>query len=85
MKSTISKTPPQGKKRRQKFGLTKPADVRRMLASIINDCITDEMEIDKGRGIGYLAQILLKAMESTYLEIRLEQLEKEVFKNAKRN
>ena len=84
MKSTDSQTRPPGKKRRQKFGLTKPADVRRMLASIINDCIVDEMEIEKGRGIGYLAQILLKAMESTDLEVRLQELEKEVFKSAKR-
>jgi hypothetical protein len=84
MKSNDSKSPPTGKKRRQKFGLTKPADVRRMLASIINDCIVDEMEIEKGRGIGYLAQILLKAMESTDLEVRLQELEKEVFKRAKR-
>jgi hypothetical protein len=79
MKAKGSEKPPLGRKRRQKFGLTKPADVRRMLASIINDCIADEMEIEKGRGIGYLAQILLKAMENC-LENRVAELENEVFK-----
>jgi hypothetical protein len=79
MKAKGSEKPPLGRKRRQKFGLTKPTDVRRMLASIINDCIADEMEIEKGRGIGYLAQILLKAMENC-LENRVAELENEVFK-----
>lgn len=81
MKSKDCKTPPRGKKHRQKFGLTKPADVRRMLASIINQVIVDEMEIHKGKGIGYLAQILLKSMEAEFeeriiaIEGRLDRLE----------
>lgn len=79
MKSTHSDTPPIHKKRRRKIQLTKPSDVRRMLASIINDALVDEMGIEKARGIGYLSQILLKAMESTDVEKRLEELEAAVY------
>ena len=79
MKSDNSKTSPPGKKSRPKFGLTKPADVRRMLASIVNNCIADEMEAQKARTIGYLAQILLKSMEVDTIEARIAELEKRVY------
>lgn len=80
MKTKGTGQTPQGKKHRQKFGLTKPSDVRRMLASIINNCLVDEMQSEKARTVGYLSQILLKAMETSDIEQRLAELEAEVLK-----
>ena len=59
----------------RKVHLTKTQDVRRLLSRVINMVLNDEMDIGKGNCLGQLCNIMLKAMEKSDLERRLEDLE----------
>jgi len=61
-------------KRRLKTNL----DIRRYLANLINRVEANELEVQKAGRLAYISQILLKALENTDLEERLEALEKKL-------
>jgi len=53
-------------------------DVVRLLGRIINGILRGEIENEKGGKIGYLANILLRALSQNELEDRVEALEKKL-------
>ena len=53
-------------------------DVRRYIANLINRIESDEIDTQKAHKIGYLINILSKAIEGSEFESRLEELEKHV-------
>ena len=50
-------------------------DVRRFLANTINKLKDDELKPEKAGRMGYLANILLRAIEGNEVEKRLESIE----------
>ena len=60
----------------RKVHLTRTQDVRRLLSRVINMVLNDEMEANKGNCIGQLCNIMLKAMEKSDLERRIEDLQR---------
>lgn len=50
--------------------------VNSLLARTINSLIAGNIAEDEARAIGYLANILIKGLEKSDLELRLEELEK---------
>ena len=53
-------------------------DARRFLAKVINSVMRDEMEPGKGGRLGYLTGILLKSIEVSDLEQRVQDLEAQI-------
>ncbi|NOY13295.1 MAG: hypothetical protein GXP51_06335 [Deltaproteobacteria bacterium] len=51
------------------------ADLRRYLANLINRVESGEIETDKAGKLGYLSNIMLRVMETSDIEKRLEALE----------
>lgn len=52
-----------------------PSDVRRFLGRIVNLRANDLIDSDTARDLGYLCNILLKSIEQSTIENRLEELE----------
>jgi len=57
-------------------------DVTKLLARTINALLRDEIAESKASKVGYLANVLLRALESSALESRLEALEKRMLEEA---
>ena len=57
------------------FRLKNLDDVTRFIKRVINGLYRDEIDNDKAGKLGYLGNILIKAMEQTDLEKRIEALE----------
>lgn len=51
-------------------------DTRKLLAKIINQRLRDEVDGETCRDVGFLTKILLSAIETSELEVRLVELEK---------
>lgn len=64
--------------------LRQPQDVRRLLSRLINSTVAGATESDTLRAVSYASNILLRAMETSDLEKRLEALE-EAIKNSEKN
>jgi uncharacterized protein YutE (UPF0331/DUF86 family) len=60
--------------------LRKMADIRRLLARIINQLDADKITESKARGMGYLCNILRDVIECSELESRIALLEKQMDK-----
>lgn len=58
--------------------LNKPGQIKRFLASTMNKVNNGEMSESTGRALGYLASILLKAIETEELEKKVKELEEVV-------
>ena len=56
-------------------------DVSRLLGKTINALMRDEISGQKSAKIGYLANILLRSLEVSDLEARLEALERTISEN----
>ncbi|MDM5210473.1 hypothetical protein QUF94_03170 [Peribacillus sp. NJ4] len=57
--------------------LTRPQDVRRLLARVINELIQEEpSSIDRARVIATLSNSIIKAMEVGELDERMKEIEK---------
>jgi hypothetical protein len=57
------------------FRLKNLNDVTRFLKRVINGLYRDEIDSDKAGKLGYLGNILIKAMEQSDLEKRIKVLE----------
>ena len=64
-----------GKRRR----LKSTADVRRYLAHLINNTESGEIQPQVAGRLAYISNILLKAIEGTDLQERIEALERKIF------
>ena len=53
-------------------------DVSRLLSKTINQVLRDEMPGEKAGKIGYLSNILIRALEQSQLEKRIEALERKI-------
>ena len=73
-----AKTPEKIKKRN--ININDAGDVKRLLNSIINDLRNGEIDSKSANAIGYLANIMLKAVEISDMEGRLKTLETEIAK-----
>lgn len=51
------------------------AGVNRLLGRVANALVQDEITEERARAIGYILNILIKGLEKSDLEIRLEELE----------
>lgn len=58
-----------------KLRLNDMKSVNNLLARTINSLIAGNIAEDEARAIGYLANILIKSLEKSDLETRLEELE----------
>ena len=57
--------------------LTRPQDVRRLLARVINELMQEEpSSIDRARVIATLSNSIIKAMEVGELDERMKEIEK---------
>lgn len=63
--------------------LRKIKQVVRFLEETINLVLEDELDPKKANAIGYLSNLIVKAIESSELERRVEYLEKAVEQSAK--
>lgn len=59
-------------------------DVSRLLSKTINQVLRDEMSGEKAGKIGYLSNILTRALEQSQLEKRIESLEQKICMGAKK-
>jgi len=55
--------------------LNKVQDIKRLLSRIINQVLSGELDNGKANCIGQLCNIMLRAMEKSELELRLDELE----------
>lgn len=62
-------------KNMSKLRLNDMKSVNNLLARTINSLIAGNIAEDEARAIGYLANILIKSLEKSDLETRLEELE----------
>ena len=69
-----------GKRRRLKSS----SDVRRYLAHLINSTEAGEIEPQTAGRLAYISNILLKAIEGSELQKRIEVLEEEVMKEKRK-
>ena len=53
-------------------------DLRRYLASLINRVESGEVEVNLGKSLAYMSSILLRIIEGSDLEGRVEQLERKL-------
>lgn len=67
---------------RQQKKLSTMSDVRRFLAETANDLRNDVITTDKARALGYVLSILQRAIESSEIELRLEELEERIKEEA---
>ena len=58
--------------------ITTPNHVRRILSNTINELVNDTIDPRRALAIGSLCQTMLKTIEATTLEERLERLERVV-------
>jgi hypothetical protein len=58
--------------------LNNSCDVRRYLANLINRVEGGKAEVSKAKTLGYLCSLLLRALETSDLEKRIEELEKKL-------
>lgn len=58
--------------------LRAPEDVRRLLSRIVNDTVNEKVSTDVCRAVAYSCNILLRALEATDMEKRLEALENQI-------
>lgn len=63
-------------KKMTKLRLNNIKSVNNLLARTINSLIDETIGEEEARAIGYLANILIKGLEKSDLENRLEELEK---------
>ena len=70
-------------KNMSKLRLNDMKSVNTLLARTINSLIAGNVLEDEARAIGYLANILIKGLEKSDLENRLEELEKTLNNNRK--
>lgn len=61
---------------RRHVRLESARDARKLLAKIINQRLRDEVDGETCRDVGFLTKILLSAIETSELEVRLGELEK---------
>lgn len=59
----------------KKIRLTKPGQIKRFLADVMNKVNNNEMPEATGRALGYLSSILLKAIEVEDLQKKVKELE----------
>jgi len=59
-------------------------DVSRLLSKTINQVLRDEMSGEKAGKIGYLSNILIRALEQSQLEKRIESLEQKICMGGKK-
>ena len=52
--------------------------IRQALATLYNDLLEDKISESKARALSYIASIMLRAVESSELEDRLDQLEERI-------
>lgn len=69
MKSNNNDKTPRGVR------LNKPQNVRRLLARLVNQTISGDMETDTLRAITYACSMILKSLETGELSERLKTLE----------
>lgn len=55
-------------------------DLRRYLAGLINRTEAGKIEANLARGLTYMTSILMRAIEGSDLEKRIEELEKKIMK-----
>ena len=60
----------------RKTHIRSPRDVRRLLSRIVNEVLNNEIEVGRANCVGQLCNIILKAMEKSDLENRIERLER---------
>lgn len=53
-------------------------DLRRYLANLINRVESGEVEVNLGKSLAYMSSILLRIIEGSDLEGRVEQLERKL-------
>ena len=53
-------------------------DLRRYLAGLINRTETGKIEVNLARSLTYMTSILMRAIESSDLEKRIEELEEKI-------
>lgn len=66
-----AKMPPKSHRK-----ITSPRHVRRILSTTINQLMQDEIDPRKALAVGQLCQTMLKTIEATTLEERLDKLER---------
>ncbi len=71
-------TLPPAKKRQRAPSLTKPGQVRKLLQRTVHEVRQGVIQPNVGNCIGFLCNCLLKSLEQTELEKRLDDLEKRV-------
>lgn len=77
--------PKNDTKTSNKVKLTNTRKVAKFLAELINEVRDGEIDEPSAKTQGYLAQILVKALEQSDLEKRLEDLEKLVISSNKKS
>lgn len=70
-----------GKRRR----LKSKGDVRRYLAHLINSTESGDIETQTAGRLAYICNILLKAIEGSEFEKRIDEIEQKVFKGGALN
>jgi len=55
-------------------------DLRRYLANLINRTEAGKIDANLARGLTYMTSILMRAIEGSDLERRIEELEKKIMK-----
>lgn len=55
-------------------------DLRRYLANLINRTEAGKIDANLARGLTYMTSILMRAIEGSDLEKRIEELEKKILK-----
>ena len=60
----------------RKINLKKPSDVRRFLSRTINMVMSDEIDVGKANCIGQLCNIMLRAIDKSEIERRIEEMER---------
>lgn len=71
-------------KNMSKLRLNSIKSVNQLLARTINSLIDQSIDEEEARAIGYLANILIKGLEKSDLETRLEALEEAIESNKSR-
>jgi hypothetical protein len=65
-------------KKRFRKRLQTPGDVRRLLAGLINDLQNGEADLSRAGKIGYLANILVRAMTEEFQQTQVWDLEERI-------
>jgi len=62
-------------KKKRNIHLTRPQDVRRLISSLINKSLNEEIESSQLRTIAYCCTVLLQSMEAGDIEKRIKAIE----------